>query len=432
MDITSAESSTANAVDGIMRIWLITVGEPLPTDGDNVHLVRTGILAGLLEAAGHHVVWWSSSFNHTAKVQRCRRDTTLKLSPKFELKLLHAAGYAQNVSLRRILHHRRIARKFAAAAIQEEPPNVILCSFPTIELSKAATDYGKSRGVPVVVDVRDLWPDALVGLFPRVTQPLAKVLLGRMFRAARTALQQSDAIIGVSAGYLEWGLRFAGRDRHGFDRVFPLGYQPAPVADEEMRVAEIKLRACGVDPSKVICWFAGVFGRTYDLATVIDAARELPADLRGRVQFVLCGDGEYRDRWMARSSGLDSVVFPGWIGASELAYLMKVASIGIAAYAPGAPQGLPNKLFEYMSAGLPVLSSLRGEAEALLRQHGCGLSYQAGDRRSFLDALCTLLDQRERRAQMGRNGRRLFDEQFSTDRVYAGLGDYLLEIARAV
>lgn len=425
------ESSTAHAVDGLMRIWLITVGEPLPTDGDNVHLLRTGILAGLLEAAGHHVVWWSSSFNHTAKAQRCRRDTTLKLSPKFEIKLVHAAGYAKNVSLRRILHHRRIARKFAATAIQEEAPNVILCSFPTIELSKAATDYGRNRGIPVVVDVRDLWPDSLVDLLPTLARPLAKILLWGEFRATRKALRQSHAIIGVSAGYLEWGLRFAGRDRHECDRVFPLGYQPASVADEEMRVAEIRLRACGVDPSKVICWFVGAFGRTCDLATVIDAARELPVHVQARTQFVLCGDGENRERWMARSSGLDCVVFPGWIGASELAYLMKVASIGIAAYAPGAPQGLPNKLFEYMSAGLPVLSSLRGEAETLLRQYGCGLSYQAGDRRSFLDALRTLLDQRERRAQMGQNGRRLFDEQFSTDRVYAGLVDYLLKIARA-
>lgn len=413
-----------------MRIWLITVGEPLPTDGGNVRLLRTGILAGLLEAAGHHVVWWSSSFDHTAKAQRCHRDTTLKLNPRFEIKLLHAAGYTRNVSLRRIRHHHRIARKFTAAAVQEEPPEVILCSFPTIELSKAASDFGLTSDIPVVLDVRDLWPDALVEVLPNVVRPLAKILLGGMFREARKALGRSHAVIGVSQGYLEWGLRVAGRERREFDRVFPLGYQRVSASDEEMRAAETKLRAVGVDPSKTICWFVGVFGRTYDLATVIDAARELPVHVQARTQFVLCGDGDYRERWMARSSGLDCVVFPGWIGTSELAYLMKVASIGIAAYAPGAPQGLPNKLFEYMSAGLPVLSSLRGEAEALLRQYGCGLSYQAGDRRSFLDALRTLLDQRERRVQMGQNGTRLFDEQFSTDRVYARLVDYLLEIAR--
>ena len=281
------------------------------------------------------------------------------------------------------------------------------------------------------MDIRDLWPDALVNIFPNVLRPLAKIGLGWMFRGARKAIGRSDAVIGVSQGYLEWGLRYAKRERREFDRVFPLGYQNVSVHDEELRAAEIKLRAVGVDPSKTICWFVGMFGRTYDLATVIDAARELPADLRGRVQFVLCGDGEYRDRWMARSSGLDSVVFPGWIGTPELAYLMKVASIGIAAYAPGAPQGLPNKLFEYMSAGLPVLSSLRGETETLLQSCGCGLSYRAGDKKSFLRALRTLLDHGDKRAEMGRNGKRLFDEQFSTDRVYAGLLNYLLEIARA-
>lgn len=99
-----------------MRIWLITVGEPLPTDGGNVRLLRTGILAGLLEAAGHDVVWWSSSLNHAAKTQRFPEYTTLKLGPRFEIKLLHAAGYTRNVSLRTIIHHHRTARKFAAAA----------------------------------------------------------------------------------------------------------------------------------------------------------------------------------------------------------------------------------------------------------------------------------------------------------------------------
>jgi hypothetical protein len=53
-----------------MRVWLITVGEPLPLDGPGERMLRTGILAAFLAARGHEVVWWSSSFDHVRKRQR--------------------------------------------------------------------------------------------------------------------------------------------------------------------------------------------------------------------------------------------------------------------------------------------------------------------------------------------------------------------------
>ena len=412
-----------------MRVWLITVGEPLPTDGDKVRLLRTGILAGLLDTAGHQVVWWSSSFNHTAKRQRCDRDVALTVTPRLEIKLLHALGYPRNVSLRRVINHRRIARKFAQAAARESRPDVILCSFPTIELSKAAAEYGRARGIPVVLDIRDLWPDAFIKLLPAPVRPFAKLVLWRMFRDTQQALQRSDSLVAVSAGYLEWALRRAHRERCQADRVFHLGYEPVAVTDEEVRQAETKLRGQGVDPSKVICWFVGVFGRTYDLGPVIDAAHDLPPDVAREVQFVFCGEGEYRDEWVARSSGTNCI-FPGWIDAAELSFLMRASSIGLAAYAPGAPQGLSNKIFEYLSAGLPILSSLRGETESLLDRHQCGLTYRAGDRQSFRETLQTLVRDGAQRTRMGKNSKRLFEEQFSTDRIYQHMIAFLLEMGQ--
>ena len=413
-----------------MRIWLITVGEPLPTDGAKVRLLRTGILANMLESSGHHVVWWSSTMNHTAKKQRASEDTILTPTPRLQIRLLHAVGYRRNISLRRLLNHRGVARKFTMYARREEEPDVILCSFPTLELSKAAIRYGNERGIPVILDVRDLWPDVFLELFPIKLRTLARTVLYGMFKDTRTVFDRSQSVVAVSQKYLEWGLRYANRARSSYDRVFPLGYERPSVTDVERQRAQSRVTACGVDPSKVICWFVGVFGWTYDLETVIDAARRLPSPERDRVQFVFSGDGDYRRAWMACSSGLDSVVFTGWVDAAELAYLAEVSSIGLAAYTAAAPQGLPNKIFEYMAAGLPILSSLRGETESLLEKHFCGLSYEAGDCHSFLQALLRLARDTDLRKRMGRNGKELFEEQFSTERVYADMMDYLVEFPR--
>ena len=412
-----------------MRIWLITVGEPLPTDGANVRLLRTGILANMLESSGHHVVWWSSTMNHTAKEQRASEDTTLTPTPRLQIKLLHAVGYRRNISLRRFLNHRGVARKFAVYARREEEPDVILCSFPTIELSKAAVTYGNERGIPVVLDVRDLWPDVFVKVIPSILRPLARVLLYGMFRDTRTVFGRSQSVVAVSQQYLEWGLQYANREMSAHDRVFPLGYERPSVTDDQLQRAERRMTTCGVDPSKVICWFVGVFGWTYDLETVIDAARRLPSPDRDRVQFVFSGDGDYRQAWMARASDLGNVVFTGWIDAAELAYLADVSSIGLAAYAASAPQGLPNKIFEYLSAGLPIVSSLRGETESLLAKHSCGLCYNPGDHKSFFAALSRLIEDSDLRERMGRCGQELFESQFSTERIYLSMRDHLTQIA---
>ena len=54
-----------------MKVWIVSTGEPLPIDGENVRLRRMGSLAEYLVKRGNEVVWFSSSFEHYKKHQRC-------------------------------------------------------------------------------------------------------------------------------------------------------------------------------------------------------------------------------------------------------------------------------------------------------------------------------------------------------------------------
>ena len=177
-------------------------------------------------------------------------------------------------------------------------------------------------------------------------------------------------------------------------------------------------------------WFVGIFGRTYDLEIVIDAARHLQERGVDNIQFVFCGDGDYRATWEARSSGLTNVIFTGWVDASEIAYMARISSIGLAAYAAGAPQGLPNKIFEYLAAGLPVLFSLKGEARQLLQENECGIEYDPMARATFLSGLATLTENHDLRIRMGENGKQLFEDSYSSERIYPRLIDHLFGVAQ--
>ena len=108
---------------------------------------------------------------------------------------------------------------------------------------------------------------------------------------------------------------------------------------------------------------------------------------------------------------------------------MEMSDAGLAAYVRNAPQSLPNKVFEYFSGGLPVLSSLRGELDRIISESGCGLSYEAGDAEGLASAVLKLHGDPELRRRMGENARRLFEERFSAGRVYSSMIDHLERLA---
>jgi glycosyltransferase involved in cell wall biosynthesis len=410
-----------------MRVWLITVGEPLPGLSGNSRLWRTGMLSGELGRRGHDVTWWTSRFDHFGKRFFDWQSRDYSVEANVVIRFLDGRPYSRNIGVARMVNHWQVARDFRALADGYLRPDVILCSFPTIELGSAATRLGRRWGIPVLLDVRDLWPDIFLDAAPRPLKPVARLLLHPYFRATTQSLQAAAGIVAVSRGYLDWGVSRAGRAEGGTDRVFPLGYSlPRPTV-ESRDAGRAMLGRYGVGGNAIACLFAGTLGRTYDLAPVLQAAR----DLVGRpFRFVICGDGERAPEWRERAKGLENVHFTGWLDQQDMRAALAGADIGLAAYATGAPQGLPNKVIEYLAAGLPVLSSLEGETRQLLNEQGCGCSYPASDAHALVAALASL-EPPDRRAQMSGRSRRVFEARFQAQTVYGELADFLEEQAGA-
>jgi glycosyltransferase involved in cell wall biosynthesis len=413
-----------------MRIWLITIGEPLPIDHGNERLHRAGILAEMLATAGHDVVWWTSTFNHSTKEFRASESATIEVAPNYRIRMLHGGGYRRNVSLARLRDHRRIAREFAATAQREAPPDVIVTSLPALELSEAAATYGRTVGVPVIVDVRDLWPDVFADVFPRALQPFTPIALAPLRRIARAACRDAYAIWGHAPAFVEWGLRHAGRQAREFDLSFPFGYVTTQPGAAEIDVAMATWAGLGVTPDfdGITACFIGAVGHQTDVVGIVQAARELRTT--PGVRFVICGSGDRLASVRADAAGLSNVVFAGWRRRVEIWTLLQLADIGIAPYANRADfrATIPNKVPEYLSGGLPVAVNLSsGVVYDLLGEHECGFSYHE-DPRELAAWLVRLRDDRQRLATMSRNARALFEQQFRADTVYQGMIDALQSI----
>jgi glycosyltransferase involved in cell wall biosynthesis len=411
------------------HFWLVCIGEPLPIDPGGERQLRMGVIARTLLDRGHQVTWWVSTFDHPYKRHRFAADTAVTVEPRYRLQLLHGSGYRTNVSLRRLLDHWQVARSFRRLAAGEPAPDLIFATVPTVELAAASASIGRARGIPVILDVRDLWPDALLDVLPNSLRPLGGIALRPMTRQVRKALRTATGITAVSPSYLRWGLAHAGRPAGPADQVVPLGYPEPAGGRPRPAEADALLRAMGVDPARRLIWFIGMFGHYYDLSTVIEAARRFRAEGRSDLQFVLSGSGHRDAEWRAAAAGLDNVVFTGWVTANQITALQWAAWAGLAAYIPNAPQSLPNKLFEYMAGGLPVLSSLGEDARDLLARHDCGTTYRAGDAGDLMRVVKELLADEDHHARMAKNSREAFDRQYAASRVYTALAERLERLA---
>jgi glycosyltransferase involved in cell wall biosynthesis len=411
-----------------MRVWLVQLGEPIPTEA-GVRLFRCGLLAERLAATGHDVTWWTSAFSHYRKVYRADRPTTVFVRDNYRIQLLYAKGYRQNTSVARLRFHHEMTRAFRTAIKQATPPTLILAGFPTPGLAASAVDYGKARRVPVLIDVRDLWPDVFVDLVPGALSWIMRLGMWPWQSRNKRIFSEATGIVAISKDYLDWALERAGRPPGQWDRVVLMGYPNVPIEPTEKERARLDWLSRGVKADAFICCFFGTLNRHFDMATVIGAAAALERRKGHQFQFILCGDGTHLDRAKGLAKELATVMLPGWVSASQIAALMELAKVGLVPYTASSQRSLPNKPFEYFAGGLPVISSLRGELHTLLTENECGSSYESGNISQLCDLLEGLAGDELRRRTMARNARCLFEERFSSDHVTANLLQHLEGVA---
>ncbi len=212
------------------------------------------------------------------------------------------------------------------------------------------------------------------------------------------------------------------------DLVLPHGYPQVEISASAQIAAD---HWCSADlglteADEVVCFF-GTIGRFFEINIVIDAARRL-ASSHPTVKFVLCGDGSGRDGYLDAAHGLDNVVLPGWVDQAQIRALMSRSKIGLAPYRGGTTMSLPNKPFEYMSAGLPVVTSIDGEIGQLLSKHNCGIVYRAGDPVSLAATISALIDTPGDRAEMGRRALELFEANYTSEHLSRTLDQHLRAI----
>jgi glycosyltransferase involved in cell wall biosynthesis len=413
-----------------MRIWLINVGEPLPINSTNERLHRTGIIANALIKKRHKIIWWTSTFDHVRKEQRFNKDTNIKVSSNFEIKLLHSIGYRKNISIFRFINHYLIGCKFYKYAQEELRPDIILSSLPTLKLSLSAVKYGEKMNIPVVLDMRDMWPEVFLDFIPSWAKGMARILFLPMYIMLSKACIGATHIIGITPGFVNWGVKCANRNPISLDKSFPLGYKENAPKKKDIEDAEQFWAKYGLSKNSNefnICFF-GNLGHSFvpEFINVINAAKEIK-NKDYPIRFIICGSGVSLDFYKKKSEGCNNIIFPGWVNEAQIWTLLRMSSVGLLPYqnSKSFVISLPNKSIEYLSAGVPIVSSLKGVLGELLRDYNCGITYESENANDLASTLINLFNHPELLEEMSKNAYALYKDKFIAEKVYNDMINYL-------
>lgn len=266
------------------------------------------------------------------------------------------------------------------------------------------------RRVPFVFEIRDLWPQAPIDL-GALRQPLlvaaARALERWLYRVARRVVTLSPGMaqaleaMGVPSRKLAMIPNCSDTDL----------FQPGP--------ADAQLVEKYATEGRFVLIYAGAMGQANGLSSLIETARRLQQRGDGRFLFLLVGDGQERPRLedLAQRYGLTNLRLLSPMPKSELAQFLRLSDVILAWFAPYPvlATGSPNKLFDGLALGRPILINFGGWLQPVLEEHEAGVAMPSDDPEDLAQAILDLAGDSQRLAAMGRNARRLAEERFARD-----------------
>ncbi|HZN55042.1 MAG TPA: glycosyltransferase family 4 protein [Candidatus Polarisedimenticolaceae bacterium] len=286
-------------------------------------------------------------------------------------------------------------------------PDVLIATSPQFLATLSGWALSRLKGVPLVTEIRDLWPDSIVAVGALSARSPVVRALGR---CERFVYGQSALLVSVTQSFVP--ILHARGARAVV--VVPNGADPSSFGAGEGR--EEARRRFGLD-GKFVASFVGTLGMAHGLDSVLDAAERLRD--RRDVVFWLVGDGARRAELegSARRRGLANVRFEGQVPRERVPDVLAAsdAAMVLLRADPLFETVLPSKMFEAMAARCPVVLGVAGESKRLLEESGGGIAIEPGSGEALAQAVVHLASDPDRRRRLGAAGRAFVTGRFSHD-----------------
>lgn len=328
-----------------------------------------------------------------------------------------AAGQHPNITVLRAsvysAHHKSFVHRMIAflsfmvssfwLGLGLEDVDLVWGTSPPIFQGVTAWALARSKGAKFLFEVRDLWPQfaVAVGVLRHPWLICASEWL------ERSLYRHADRVMVNSPGFREHV------ERRGAKRVdlIPNGADPS-MFDPADDGASFRTRYLLAD--RFVVLYAGAHGLSNDLGVVLQAAKRLT---ESNIHIVLLGDGKEKPalQAQAKAMGLTNVTFAPAVPKAEMPDALAAADACVAILKPleEYKTTYPNKVFDYMAAGRPVVLAIDGVIREVVEAAGCGIFVPPGDANALAGAILALAADRAKARQMGLAGRAYLEQHFS-------------------
>ncbi len=300
--------------------------------------------------------------------------------------------------------------------------DVVMGTSPPIFQAVSAWLVSALRRRPFLLEVRDLWPEFVIdmGLLKN------RFLIRGSRSLERFLYSRASHILVNSPAYVDYLIEKGVEP----DKItlLPNGVDPAmfdPSSDGNGVRARLKL------DGRFLVVYAGAIGPANHLDLLLEAAEELRAD--SGICFLIVGDGKERKRLQneARARRLDNMVFAGAQPKREMGSFLASADACVAVLKniPMFRMTYPNKVFDYMAAGRPVVLAIDGVIREVVERAGAGIFTEPGDAKALAAAVRFLACHQPERERMSRTGRSFVEEHFNRSRQSQQFVDLLQKLA---
>ena len=273
-------------------------------------------------------------------------------------------------------------------------PDVIYASSPSPFAAFAAVRLAGKLRVPVMVEVRDLWPQTLVaygGYSPK--NPVIRL----MYRMEKWMYKRADRLIFTFEG----GADYIRDKRWDCDiDMSKIRHINNGVDIEEYRenLSAVLEDAELDDPSVFKIVYTGSIRKAYRLGNLLDSAKII-AQTHPDIRFLLWGDGNEKAALMerCRTEHIGNVSFKGRIERRMVPSVLARADVNLLHVNPMGDEVLacygcsPNKLFDYLASGRPTVSNIRPGYD-LIKARGCGVVAEGASPKDLAEAILAVYD----------------------------------------
>jgi glycosyltransferase involved in cell wall biosynthesis len=355
-------------------------------------------------------------------------------------------------TVRRSLNYLSFGVTSVLSSLPVKDADVVIASTPQFFAGLAGTVVRRLKRLPLLLEVRDLWPDsldavevgaggALMGVLRRIERFMYRaaahiVIVSPAFRAHIEATGIEGEKISVVPNGVSTEMfgveeeEKPQRDTEGHrgkeseeekekprrDTEGHRGKETEEEEEEPRRDTEGQRgisseeeidRETGVLPGglqgKFVAVYVGTHGMAHALETVVDAARLLGDDPSIHILFV--GEGARKQAVMAYAAGLPNVTFLDRMPRERIAALLSEVQAGIVVLrrTPLFRTVIPSKMFEMMGAGLPVVLGVEGQAREILEEADGGIAVEPENAEALAGAIRKLKNDTALRERCGKN-----------------------------